>query len=45
VAWTIVNRQLPVVQCVEVQRTGSVLTGRAIDLRHLSVPITSTGSC
>ena len=45
VAWTIVNRQLPVVQCVEVQRTGSVLTGRAINLRRLSVPIDSTGSC
>jgi hypothetical protein len=45
VAWTIVNRQLPVVQCVDVQRTGSVLTGRAINLRALSVPIDSTGSC
>jgi hypothetical protein len=45
VAWTIVNRQLPVVQCVEVQRTGTVLTGRAINLRRLSVPIDSTGSC
>jgi hypothetical protein len=45
VAWTIVNRQLPVVQCVEVQRTGSVLTGRAISLRRLSAPINSTGSC
>jgi hypothetical protein len=45
VAWTIVNRQLPVVQCVDVQRAGSVLTGRAINLRRLSVPINSTGSC
>ena len=45
VAWTIVNRQLPVVQCVDVQRTGTVLTGRAINLRRLSVPIDSTGSC
>jgi hypothetical protein len=45
VAWTIVNRQLPVVQCVEVQRTGSVLTGRAINLRRLSAPIDSQGSC
>jgi hypothetical protein len=45
VAWTIVDRQLPVVQCVEVQRTGTVLTGRAINLRRLSVPIDSTGSC
>jgi hypothetical protein len=45
VAWTIVNRQLPVVQCVDVQRTGTLLTGRGISLRRLSVPINSTGSC
>lgn len=45
VAWTIVDRQLPVVQCVQVQRTGSVLTGRGISLRRLSVPIDSQGSC
>jgi len=45
VAWTIVDRQLPVVQCVEVQRTGSVLTGRGINLRRLSVPIDRQGSC
>jgi hypothetical protein len=45
VAWTIVNRQLPVVQCVDVQRTGNVLTGRAINLRRLSVPIDRQGTC
>jgi hypothetical protein len=45
VAWTIVNRQLPVVQCVQVERTGNVLTGSAINLRRLSVPIDSTGAC
>jgi hypothetical protein len=45
VAWTIVNRQLPVVQCVQVQRTGNVLAGRAINLRRLSVPIDRQGSC
>jgi hypothetical protein len=45
VAWTIINRQLPVVQCVEVQRTGNVLTGRGINLRRLSVPISNTGTC
>lgn len=45
VAWTIVDRQLPVVQCVEVQRVGSVLTGRAINLRRLSVPIDRQGTC
>lgn len=45
VAWTIVDRQLPVVQCVEVQRVGNVLTGRAINLRRLSVPIDRQGTC
>jgi hypothetical protein len=45
VAWTIINRQLPVVQCVEVQRTGNVLAGRGINLRRLSVPIDREGSC
>jgi hypothetical protein len=45
VAWTIVNRQLPVVQCVEVQRTGSVLAARGINLRRLSAPIDRQGSC
>jgi hypothetical protein len=45
VAWTIVDRQLPVVQCVEVQRTGNVLAGRGINLRRLSVPIDRQGSC
>jgi hypothetical protein len=45
VAWTIVDRQLPVVQCVEVQRTGNVLAGRAINLRRLNVPIDRQGSC
>jgi hypothetical protein len=45
VAWTIVNRQLPVVQCVQIQRTGNVLAGRGINLRRLSVPIDRQGSC
>jgi hypothetical protein len=45
VAWTIVNRQLPVVQCVQVERTGNVLTGATINLRRLSVPIDRTGTC
>jgi hypothetical protein len=34
-----------VVQCVEVQRAGNVLTGRAISLRRLSVPIDRQGTC
>jgi len=45
VAWTIVDRQLPVVQCVEVERTGNVLTGSTINLRRLSVPIDRMGTC
>ena len=45
VAWTIINRQLPVVQCVQVRRTGNVLTGRAINLLRLSAPINRTGTC
>jgi hypothetical protein len=45
VAWTIVGRQLPVVQCVDVRRTGNVLAGRGIKLRRLSAPIDRQGSC
>ena len=45
VAWTIVNRQLPVVQCVQVERTGNVLAGATINLRRLSVPIDRQGTC
>jgi hypothetical protein len=45
VAWTIVDRGLPVVQCVDVQRTGSVLAGRGINLRALSLPIDREGPC
>jgi hypothetical protein len=45
VAWTIVNRQLPVVQCVQVERTGNVLAGTTINLRRLSVPIDRQGTC
>ena len=45
VAWTIIGRQLPVVQCVQVQREGSVLSGRTINLRRLSRPISRRASC
>jgi hypothetical protein len=45
VAWTIVDRQLPVVQCVQVRRGGNVLAGHTITLRALSVPIDRQGSC
>ena len=45
VAWTVIDRGLPVVQCVDVQRRGTVLAGRAISLRRLSLPIDRQGSC
>jgi hypothetical protein len=45
VAWTVIDRGLPVVQCVDVQRTGTALAGRAIALRRLSPPIARTGTC
>jgi hypothetical protein len=45
VAWTVIDRGLPVVQCVDVERTGTVLAGRAISLRRLSPPIDRQGSC
>ncbi|MGZ6695575.1 MAG: hypothetical protein ACXVFN_15245 [Solirubrobacteraceae bacterium] len=45
VAWTIVNRQLPVVQCVRVQRTGNALFGRKVLLRSISAPKGGEASC
>jgi hypothetical protein len=45
VAWTVVDRGLPVVQCVEVDRGGTVLTGRTITLRRVSLPIDRQSSC
>jgi len=45
VAWTVIDRGLPVVQCVDVARTGTVLTGRTIRLRRLSPPIDRQGTC
>jgi hypothetical protein len=45
VAWTVVDRGLPVVQCVDVERSGTVLAGRAITLHRLSPPIDRQASC
>jgi hypothetical protein len=45
VAWTVIDRGLPVVQCVDVERRGTVLAGRAISLRRLSPPIDRQASC
>jgi hypothetical protein len=43
-AWTVIGR-LPVVQCVEVRRTGNALTGIHIDLLALSAPIPNAADC
>jgi hypothetical protein len=43
-AWTVIGR-LPVVQCVEVRRTGSVLGGITVTLLSLSAPISNEADC
>lgn len=43
-AWTVIGT-LPVVQCVEVRRTGSFLTGIHVHLVGLSAPIAGEGRC
>jgi hypothetical protein len=45
VAWGVVDRGLPVVQCVVVRRAGSLLAGHSITLRRLSRPIGRESSC
>jgi hypothetical protein len=45
VAWGVIDRGLPVVQCVVVRRKGSVLAGHSITLRRLSRPIGRQSSC
>lgn len=45
VAWTVVDRGLPVVQCVDVRRAGTVLAGRVVTLRRLSPPIGRQSAC
>ena len=45
VAWTVPNRGLPVVQCVEVRRKGNAIAGRTITLTRLSAPIGNESSC
>ena len=44
VAWTVIGT-LPVVQCVEVRRTGNFLTGIHVRLLGLSAPIAGEGVC
>jgi hypothetical protein len=43
-AWTVIG-ELPVVQCVEVRRTGSFLEGVKVALLSLSAPISNEADC
>lgn len=43
-AWTVIGT-LPVVQCVDVRRTGNLLTGIHVQLLSLSAPIDNEGVC
>jgi hypothetical protein len=43
-AWTVIGTQ-PVVQCVDVRRTGNALTGVKVALLSLSAPISGEGDC
>ena len=43
-AWTVI-RTLPVVQCVDVHRTGNFLIGIHVQLVGLSAPIDNEGTC
>lgn len=43
-AWTVIGRR-PVVQCVEVRRTGSFLSGITVTLRSISAPIAGEADC
>jgi hypothetical protein len=45
VAWAVIDRGLPVVQCIDVERRGTALAGRAIALRAISAPINRQASC
>ncbi len=43
-AWTVIG-ELPVVQCIEVDRGGNFLTGITVTLVSLSTPINNEGDC
>lgn len=43
-AWTVIG-QLPVVQCIEVRRSGNFLAGMTVDLLSLSAPIPNEADC
>jgi hypothetical protein len=44
IAWTVIG-SLPVVQCVNVRRTGNILAGIHVHLIGLSAPIDNEGTC
>jgi hypothetical protein len=43
-AWTVIGR-LPVVQCIEVRRTGNAIGGLTVTLLSLSAPIPNEADC
>jgi hypothetical protein len=43
-AWTVIGK-LPVVQCIEVRRTGNALAGLTVTLLSLSAPISNEADC
>ena len=45
VAWTVIDNGLPVVQCVEVERTGNFLSGLSVAVLSVSRPISNEGDC
>jgi hypothetical protein len=44
IAWTVIGR-LPVVQCIEVRRTGNPISGINVKLLSLSAPIANEADC
>ena len=45
VAWDIGTRGDTVVQCIQVHRTGTAFLGGTVELRRMSAPIPTEGSC
>jgi hypothetical protein len=43
-AWTVIG-DLPIVQCVQVKRTGNFLTGISVSLLSISAPINNEADC
>jgi hypothetical protein len=44
IAWTVIGR-LPVVQCIEVRRSGNPISGIDVTLLSLSAPIENEADC